>query len=129
MLPPIHFEVLASDPARARRFYEAVFGWESTSCPAPREPYSLLETGPTAAALSGAVIQRLGRPPVDVQATNAFVLVMKVPSLDAWLVKVEEAGGRLAFPKSAVPGVGWLAYAKDPEGNIFGMIERDLGAG
>lgn len=74
-------------------------------------------------------MQRVGRAPVDVQATNAFVWVVKVPSLDAWLFKVEEAGGRIAFPKAAVPGVGWLAYARDPENNVFAMLEADPGAG
>jgi predicted enzyme related to lactoylglutathione lyase len=24
-----------------------------------------------------------------------------------------------------VPGVGWLAYCKDPEGNIFGVMQND----
>jgi len=28
-------------------------------------------------------------------------------------------------PKTPVTDVGWLAYANDPEGNLFGMIERD----
>ena len=25
----------------------------------------------------------------------------------------------------AVPGIGWLAYFKDPEGNIFGAMQSD----
>jgi predicted enzyme related to lactoylglutathione lyase len=29
------------------------------------------------------------------------------------------------MPKMAVPGVGWLAYAKDPEGTVFGMMQED----
>jgi predicted enzyme related to lactoylglutathione lyase len=29
------------------------------------------------------------------------------------------------MPKMAVPGVGWLAYAKDTEGNIFGIMQPD----
>ena len=24
-----------------------------------------------------------------------------------------------------IPGIGWLAYAKDTEGNIFGMMQMD----
>jgi predicted enzyme related to lactoylglutathione lyase len=28
----------------------------------------------------------------------------------------------------AVPGVGWLAYCIDPEGNTFGLMERDPNA-
>ena len=27
-----------------------------------------------------------------------------------------------------IPGVGWLAYAKDTEGNIFGMMQNDPSA-
>ena len=36
--------------------------------------------------------------------------------------------GTLALPKMAVPGVGWLAYVKDTEGNILGMMQRDPNA-
>jgi hypothetical protein len=28
----------------------------------------------------------------------------------------------------AITGVGWLAYAKDTEGNIFGMMQNDPAA-
>ena len=34
----------------------------------------------------------------------------------------------IALPKMAVPTVGWLAYCKDTEGNIFGMIQMDAEA-
>jgi predicted enzyme related to lactoylglutathione lyase len=35
-----------------------------------------------------------------------------------------------AFDKwnGPIPNVGWLAYAKDTEGNIFGMMQNDPGA-
>ncbi|MNC97328.1 hypothetical protein D3C83_149510 [compost metagenome] len=41
------------------------------------------------------------------------------------LEKALAIGGRLAAPKMAIPKIGWLAYAKDPEGNIFGMMQAD----
>ena len=31
-------------------------------------------------------------------------------------------------PKMPVPGVGWLAYAQDPDGNTFGMMQADPAA-
>jgi len=31
-------------------------------------------------------------------------------------------------PKMPVPGVGWLAYFKDTEGNIFGIFQDDASA-
>ncbi len=35
------------------------------------------------------------------------------------------AGGTVALQKMPVKGVGWLAYCKDPEGNIFGVMQND----
>ena len=37
--------------------------------------------------------------------------------------KVKKAGGTMALDKMDVPGVGWLAYCKDPEENIFGILQ------
>jgi predicted enzyme related to lactoylglutathione lyase len=37
-------------------------------------------------------------------------------------------GAQIVVPKMAIPNVGWLAYAKDTEGNIFGMMQPDAGA-
>jgi predicted enzyme related to lactoylglutathione lyase len=31
--------------------------------------------------------------------------------------------GQIVQPKAEIPGVGWLAYCKDTEGNIFGVLE------
>jgi hypothetical protein len=31
--------------------------------------------------------------------------------------------GATPVEKVQVPGVGWLAYMKDPEGNIFGLLQ------
>jgi uncharacterized protein len=123
MLRPVHFEILASNPERARKFYASVFGWEFAKLGGA--PFWHVDTGSVGPGINGALVRRLGPAPVERQATNAFVWVVRVPSLDGWLVKIEEAGGRLAFPKSGVPGVGWLAYARDPEGNVFGMLEPD----
>lgn len=33
------------------------------------------------------------------------------------------------LPKMPIKGVGWLAYCKDLDGNIFGMMEVDENAG
>ena len=38
------------------------------------------------------------------------------------------SGGSIALPKMPVPGVGWLAYFKDTEGNIFGAMQGDANA-
>ena len=48
-----------------------------------------------------------------------------VASCDEFARKVETAGGKVAVPKMAIPGVGWLAYCTDPEGNTFGIMQSD----
>ena len=42
--------------------------------------------------------------------------------------RAEAVTRMLALPKMAVPGVGWLAYVKDTEGNLFGLMQADPGA-
>lgn len=37
-------------------------------------------------------------------------------------------GALVCVPKTAVAGIGWLAYVKDPDGNLFGMLEADMKA-
>ena len=65
---------------------------------------------------------------VDGQAGIAYVCTVGVPSLDESLKRALAGGGTLAVPKMPIPGVGWLAYCKDTEGNIFGVMQADPGA-
>ena len=51
-----------------------------------------------------------------------------VESLDRTISKIEQRGGKICVPKMAIPNVGWLAYAEDPAGNVFGIIEPDTDA-
>jgi predicted enzyme related to lactoylglutathione lyase len=51
-----------------------------------------------------------------------------VNSLDEAMRKIEQRGGKICVPKMAIPKVGWLAYAADPAGNVFGVIEPDTNA-
>jgi predicted enzyme related to lactoylglutathione lyase len=49
--------------------------------------------------------------------------------VDATTAIVEREGGTVVAPKSAVPGVGWLAYCRAPGGAVFGVLEPDESAG
>lgn len=51
-----------------------------------------------------------------------------VDSVDEAVAKIETNGGVILRPKSAVPGVGWLAYCQDTEGNTFGIMQEDTSA-
>ena len=51
-----------------------------------------------------------------------------VDDLDAYLARADRAGATVALPRHPVPGIGWLAYVKDTEGNLLGMMQSDEGA-
>ena len=78
--------------------------------------------------IDGGLLPRRGPPPVPMQAVNAYVCTIGVDNLDATLKKVGELGTMVVVPKMAIPSVGWLAYANDTEGNIFGMMQMDAAA-
>jgi predicted enzyme related to lactoylglutathione lyase len=119
----VHFEIHATEPERAIEFYRGIFGWEFTSFGGPAE-YWLIKTGPAEKpGIDGGLIRRRGE--IDGQAVIAYVCTIDVESLDQTLAAVIARGGTLALPRMAIPGVGWLAYAKDTEGNIFGMMQSD----
>jgi predicted enzyme related to lactoylglutathione lyase len=124
---PVHFEIHASDPARAEAFYKDVFGWEFAKWDGPVN-YWLVRTGRDTPGIDGGMVERKGDPPAEGAAVNGYVCTIGVSSLDTYLTRAIEHGATVALPKMATPGVGWLAYIKDTEGNILGMLEPDPNA-
>jgi predicted enzyme related to lactoylglutathione lyase len=119
----IHFEIHAEQPERAVKFYQDVFAWEFTKWDGPM-PYWLIKTGPdNQPGINGGLLQRRGA--IDGEAVIAYVCTVNTPSVDDYLAKALHNGGTLAVPKMPIPGVGWLAYCKDTEGNIFGLMQPD----
>jgi predicted enzyme related to lactoylglutathione lyase len=122
----VHFEIHAGDPERAITFYEKLFGWSFQKWEGPM-PYWLIITGPNdKPGINGGLVPRRGE--IDGQAVIAYVCTVDVESLDSSIATAEANGGSIALPKMPVPGVGWLAYCKDTEGNIFGMMQADPNA-
>jgi predicted enzyme related to lactoylglutathione lyase len=122
----VHFEIHADDPQRAVKFYQDVFGWQINSWGGP-EDYWLVTTGSDSEpGINGAILKR--RQPINGDAVIAYVCTIDVNSVDEAIAKITSIGGTIALPKMAVPQVGWLAYAKDTEGNIFGVMQSDHSA-
>lgn len=118
-----HFEIHATEPERAIAFYQTVLGWQFPKWDGPMEYWGIVTgEGP---GINGGLIRRRGPAPTEGQPVNAFPCVVECPSVDDLLAKVPPAGGVIAVPKMAIPGVGWLAYFKDTEGNIWGAMQHD----
>ncbi len=122
----VHFEIHAEDPARAVRFYEQLFGWQFTRWEGGAMEYYLVRTGDSAQpGIDGGLLRRQGGAPIEGAAVNAYVCTVDVDSVDAAVASLGRLGGTVALPKMPIPGIGWLAYGKDTEGNIFGMMQAD----
>ncbi len=119
---PVHFEIPADDPERAAAFYGSVFGWQFQKWDGPI-PYWLITTGKDGeCGIDGGMMPR--------QAPGtSTVNTVSVGSLDASLETIASRGGTIVVPKMHVPGVGWLAYCADTEGNTFGVLEPEEKAG
>ena len=128
----IHFEIHASNTEKLIKFYTDVFGWEIKEWELPGvEPenrYWAIMTAPQDSkepGINGGLVVRKGPAPEGGEPVNAFICTISVPSVDEYLNKITDAGGLIALPKMPIPGLAWLAYGKDPEGNLFGIYEDD----
>jgi uncharacterized protein len=124
----VHFEIHADNPERAVAFYQKVFGWQFQKWAGPMD-YWLITTGPDEErGINGGLVRRMGPPPQEGQAVNAYPCVVQVPAIDDFIARIGAAGCPIVVPKMPIPGVGWLAYFKDTEGNIVGIMQPDAKA-
>lgn len=124
----VHFEIHAKDMDRMQQFYQDVFGWEFQNMGAAMGNYRVIMTGPSsfdnnAPGINGGMTLRKGDLPKPGDAVNAYVCIVGVDNIDTYIDKAEKAGAQVALAKMDVPHVGKLAYYRDPEENIFGIIE------
>lgn len=129
MSRPMHFEIHADDPERAIDFYETALGW--TFKRYGERDYWLIETGASGEpGINGGLVRRRGpAPPADgAVPMTGFVCTMEVRDLDTFAHAVVNAGGAIVVARHAIPGIGWLAYARDTEGNVFGLSQPDPAA-
>ena len=109
-----HVEFPADDVDRARRFYEAVAGWEFNEMEG-FPGYLLFRTGEA----SGGGLGRRGESVGSV--IRAYITVDR---LEDAVAAAEQHGGRVVQPPTDVPGQGRYAAVNDSEGNEIGLWEN-----
>jgi uncharacterized protein len=120
---PVHFEMNFENLERAKEFYGKIFGWTFQKYGDDAMPYWLVTTGADGEmGINGGILARM--PGMQPGTVNT----MGVESVDAAVDTIKAAGGTIAMEKMAVPGMGWVAYATDPEGTLFGVFEMDSAA-
>ena len=113
------FAIHVDDVDRARRFYEAVFGWIFEPWGPPG--FYISHTGDEAdPGVRGLMHQRhVARTGTGL---NGLEPTFGVEDVDAVLAAVRANGGKVTMDKSPIPTVGVLVRFEDTEGNDIGAM-------
>jgi predicted enzyme related to lactoylglutathione lyase len=118
----VHFDVYADDVERASAFYQNVFGW--TIQKVEGMDYWLIKTGEGEPGIDGGMSQRES-PTQGATPQFGFTCTVAVEDVKAAFEAALAAGGSEVHKPGPVPGVGYLAYVRDTEGNHLGLMQRD----
>jgi len=114
----VHFEIPADNVERARAFYSKLFGWEIKEIPGM--DYWMITTDGEK-PLGGGMMKRQN-------PGQTIVNYVDVPSVDKYATEIEKLGGKIIFPKTAIPEMGYFAICLDTEKNTFGIWENNKNA-
>ena len=110
----VHFAVHADDVERARRFYEAVFGWRFGAW-GPPGFYTVTTGSDEHPGIQGALHAR--DEPLTGAGVRGFTCTVAVDDLAAVRERVLANGGSITHDEIQIPTVGTLTQFQDTEGN------------
>ena len=116
MTQVVHLEIPADDTGKAREFWGGLFGWKFEEYPGPSEYHMTQVSDQTGAAITNMEPGKRG--------TRVY---FDVDDIKVGIARVKELGGEPGDP-GPVPGMGWFAVCRDPEGNEFGLWQTDSSA-
>jgi predicted enzyme related to lactoylglutathione lyase len=116
----VWFEIPADNPERAKKFYSSLFGWKIEKFPGMSD-YWHIDTGGGDQTPDGGMMPRKH----PQQPITNYVLVESVAKAAA---KVEQLGGKICMPKTAVPQMGYFVICQDTENNMFALWEASESA-
>ncbi|HET6918914.1 MAG TPA: VOC family protein [Jiangellaceae bacterium] len=111
--PVTWFEINTGDPRAAREFYAALFGWQLQVL-ADADDYALVDTGGEG-TIGGGIGQA--------QGLNQVIFYIEVDDPQAYLDRVEQAGGKTLVPVTEIPDMVTFAQFSDPQGNVVGLVK------
>jgi len=112
--PVTWFEINTKDPKAAQDFYGQVFDWKLDAV--PDMDYALVQTGENN-GIGGGIAAAEGE--------NQVIFYIEVDDPQAYLDRIEKAGGRTVVPVTDVPGMVTFAQFADPQGNVVGLVKSD----
>jgi predicted enzyme related to lactoylglutathione lyase len=100
------------------KFYENVFGWKLEKWDGPIDYWLIMTGNEDEPGIDGGLS-------FEEEGVPSVVNTVDVENVEEIIKKIVKNGGEIVRPKHAVPGVGWLAYFKDIEGILTGVMQKD----
>lgn len=113
----VHFEIPCDNPEKTMGFFKEVFGWSFQQF-GTEEYWTVMTGDQNSPGINGGLMKKK-------DPNQPIVNSIDVVNLDEAIINIEKAGGTIVVPKMPIPTVGWLAYFKDPDGNIHGIYQKD----
>jgi uncharacterized protein len=109
--PVTWFEISTADAKAVREFYAGLFGWKLEVL--EEVNYALVDTG-TEGAIGGGI--------GEAQGQNQVIFYIEVDDPQAYLDRIEQAGGKTVVPLTETEMVTFAQFA-DPQGNVVGLVK------
>ena len=123
-MKPVYFDFTVKDLEKAKSFFEYVLDWRFEKFPGmPYDYYRIRAGAETDPGIDGGIGAIADTPTAEGRPLTQVTI--SVPRLDDCIARVERAGGRVIEPRTAIPGIGWLAACAEPGGLLFGLLEAD----
>jgi hypothetical protein len=112
-MPVVHFEIHGDDSEEISAFYASVFEW-TVNADNPIN-YGLVDTNAEGHGIAGGILSS--------EMAPAVMIYIQVDDPEAYLEKVEAAGGQTVLPVTEIPGAVTMAIFEDPAGNRIGLLK------
>jgi uncharacterized protein len=107
-------ELLATDWEKAFPFYGEIFGWQKANAEiGPTDTFQLFAAG--GQTLGGMFAKR------PIEPVPFWLYYFNVDDLDTAVERVKRAGGHILEGPLELPGGGWIARCRDPQGALFAL--------
>lgn len=115
------FEIPATDIARAKKFYETLFGitMDTQEMMGMQMAFFPFDMGAANGRVSGALVQsEMHKPSLD----GAIVYLNANPGIQTVIDRIEGAGGQVIMPRTQISEeIGYMAFFIDTEGNRMAL--------
>jgi predicted enzyme related to lactoylglutathione lyase len=111
--PVVHFEVSGKDAKKLQEFYAGIFEWHVDA----NNPmgYGIVDTH--GGGINGGIAAAEG--------ASQVTFYIEVDDPQAYLERIESAGGKTIVPVTEIPNMVTFAQFADPEGNIIGLVKEE----